>query len=80
VKLLFDENLSRRLPALIADLFPESIHVCLPGLLETPDAVLWDFAKENGFALITADLDFFEMGSRIGPPPQGHLAEPMQLS
>ena len=70
MKLLFDENLSRRLPPRIADLFPESIHVSLPGLLETPDAVLWDFAKENGFAIITADMDFFEMGSRVGPPPK----------
>ena len=70
MKLLFDENLSRRLPARISDLFPQSIDVSFAGLLEAPDAVLWDFAKENGFAIITADMDFFEMGSRMGPPPK----------
>jgi predicted nuclease of predicted toxin-antitoxin system len=70
VKLLFDENLSRRLPARVADLFPGSIHISLPGLLETDDAVVWKFAKENGYAIISADMDFFEMGSRLGPPPK----------
>ncbi|MBV8728792.1 MAG: DUF5615 family PIN-like protein [Acidobacteriia bacterium] len=34
MKLLFDENLSRRLMARLADLFPESSHVVLEGLLQ----------------------------------------------
>jgi predicted nuclease of predicted toxin-antitoxin system len=81
VKLLFDENLSRRLPASLAELFPESIHVCDAGLMETPDATLWEFAKENGFTIITADMDFFEMGYRLGPPPKiiGSAAATIQL-
>jgi predicted nuclease of predicted toxin-antitoxin system len=46
------------------------MHVSQPRLLETPDSVVWSFAKENGFAIITADIDFYEMASRIGHPPK----------
>jgi len=70
VKLLFDENLSRRLPGRIDDLFSGSVHVSLPGLLETPDSVIWEFAKTHNFAIITADIDFYEMATTIGPPPK----------
>ena len=70
MKLLFDENLSRRLPARIDDLFSGSIHVSLPGLLETPDSVIWEFAKTHGFAIITADFDFYEKATTVGPPPK----------
>jgi predicted nuclease of predicted toxin-antitoxin system len=70
VKLLFDENLSRRLPARIVDLFFGSIHVSLPGLLETPDFVIWEYAKTHVFAIITADIDFYEMATAAGPPPK----------
>ena len=70
MRLLIDENLSRRLPARVDDLFSGSIHVSSPGLLETPDSVVWDFAKANGFAIITADVDFYEMATTIGPPPE----------
>jgi predicted nuclease of predicted toxin-antitoxin system len=70
VKLLFDENLSRRLPARIDDLFSGSIHVSSPGILETPDSVIWEFARAHGFAIITADIDFYEMATTAGPPPK----------
>jgi predicted nuclease of predicted toxin-antitoxin system len=37
VKLLFDENLSRKLVIRLAELYPESAHVVEAGLLESPD-------------------------------------------
>jgi predicted nuclease of predicted toxin-antitoxin system len=70
VKLLFDENLSRRLPARIDDLFSGSIHVSSLGLLEAPDLDIWDFAKAHGFVIMTADIDFYEMATTLGPPPK----------
>jgi predicted nuclease of predicted toxin-antitoxin system len=70
VKLLLDDNLSRRMVPRILDLFPESSHVSIEGLLEAPDLALWEFAKENGFALISADADFYEMATTKGPPPK----------
>jgi predicted nuclease of predicted toxin-antitoxin system len=40
------------------------------GLPEAPDLVIWDFAKTHGFAIISADIDFYEMATTLGPPPK----------
>jgi predicted nuclease of predicted toxin-antitoxin system len=70
VKLLLDENLSRRLVRRLADLFPGSVHVSSEGLLEAPDFVIWQFAKSNDFSIVTADGDFYELATTLGPPPK----------
>ncbi len=70
MKLLFDENLSRRLVRRIADLFPDSEHIGSKGLLQAPDAAVWEFANANGFAIVTADADFYELATTLGPPPK----------
>jgi predicted nuclease of predicted toxin-antitoxin system len=70
VKLLLDENLSRRLIPRIIDLFPGSSHVSTFGLIRTPDLAVWEFAKANGFAVVTADADFYELATTKGPPPK----------
>ena len=70
MKLLFDENLSRRLVARLADLFPASSHVVLEGLLQNPDIVVWEYAKTREYAIVTADADFYELATTFGPPPK----------
>jgi predicted nuclease of predicted toxin-antitoxin system len=70
VKLPFDENLSRRLPARISDIFAGSAHVIQFNLLESPDWSIWKFAQDNGFAIITADADFYTMAIKRGAPPK----------
>jgi len=40
LKLLFDENLSFRLPRVLADLFPESLHVEDVGLDQSDDEAI----------------------------------------
>jgi predicted nuclease of predicted toxin-antitoxin system len=76
MKLLFDENLSRRLVEAIRDIFPDSVHVSQVGLASgTNDRQIWDFAKQNGFAIITADTDFVTMANADGPPPKVILLE-----
>jgi predicted nuclease of predicted toxin-antitoxin system len=71
VKLLFDANLSRRIVPLLEDLFPGSAHISRVGLAgETPDAAIWEFAKQNGFAIVTADADFVHIADMHGAPPQ----------
>jgi predicted nuclease of predicted toxin-antitoxin system len=70
LKLIIDENLSRRLVARVADLFPGSIHVTDVALEESPDASVWEYAKANGFTILTADADFFELTTDLGPPPK----------
>jgi predicted nuclease of predicted toxin-antitoxin system len=70
VKLLFDENLSRKLVARFADLFPGSTHVAYEGLSRHPDIEVWQFAKERGFAIVSADADFYQLASTLGAPPK----------
>ena len=76
MKLLFDENLSRRLVQATRDLFLDSAHVSQVGLTSgTTDSQIWDYAKQHGFAIITADTDFVTMANTYGPPPKVILLE-----
>ena len=34
------------------------------------DTVIWEFARENGFAIVTKDSDFYERSLVHGYPPQ----------
>jgi len=70
VRLLFDENLSRRLVARISDLFPDSVHVSSVALLQVPDVVVWEHAKTHDLPIVTADSDFYELATTLGPPPK----------
>jgi predicted nuclease of predicted toxin-antitoxin system len=70
VKLLFDENLSRRLPQLLADLFPGSTDVVGAGLGGAADRAFWEHARAEGFLLITKDEDFQRLSVLLGPPPK----------
>ena len=70
MKLLFDENLSRKLAARLSELYPGSAHVAEFDLLERPDREIWDFARERGFVIVTTDADFYELAAAAGPPPK----------
>jgi predicted nuclease of predicted toxin-antitoxin system len=70
VRLLLDENLSRRLVRRLADLFPGTAHVSSHGLLQAPDFAIWEFAKSESFSIVTADADFYELATALGPPPK----------
>ena len=70
MKLLLDENLSRRLVDRLADLFPGSTHVALAGLFQSPDTSIWEYAKAGDYSIVTADADFYELATTYGPPPK----------
>jgi predicted nuclease of predicted toxin-antitoxin system len=70
VKLLFDENLSRKLVVRLSELYPGSAHVAEVDLLECPDREIWDFARTGGFIIVTTDADFYELAAALGPPPK----------
>ncbi len=70
MKLLFDENLSFRLCRQLNDLFPESSQVRLLGLQQADDHTIWNYAKTNGYVLVTLDADFVDMAGLLGPPPK----------
>jgi predicted nuclease of predicted toxin-antitoxin system len=70
LKLLLDENLSRRLvPFLQAD-YPGSTQVALIGLESAPDQVIWETARAGDFVIVTRDADFQEMSLIHGQPPK----------
>lgn len=68
--LLFDQNLSPRLTNRLADLYPGSAHVDALGLGTANDRTVWDYAKQNGYLIVTKDSDFSELAVVIGFPPK----------
>ena len=70
MKLLFDENVSPRLADLVRDHFPDSEHVRQAGLTGAPDARIWEFARENGFVVVSKDDDFRQRSFLEGAPPK----------
>jgi predicted nuclease of predicted toxin-antitoxin system len=70
VKLLLDENLSPQLVRRVEDLFPDSVHVGSQGLRQAPDKTVWEYARSNGFSIVTADADFYDLAVALGPPPK----------
>jgi predicted nuclease of predicted toxin-antitoxin system len=70
VKLLFDENPSLRLADVLADLFPGSAHVHPSGLGNSVDSAIWEYAKANGFTIVSKDSDFEERSVVFGSPPK----------
>lgn len=70
MKLLFNHNLSFKLVALLAVLYPESSHVALLGLQAATDALVWERAKQDGYCLVSKDSDFNDLLAFKGFPPK----------
>lgn len=70
MKLLFDENLSFKLPRRLADIFPNSFHVRDVGLKATDDPTVWDYAKGNDFIIVSKDVDMHDLSLLFGNPPK----------
>lgn len=70
MKLLFDENLSPKLVRLLADLFPNSLHVRDVGLKAENDPVVWTYAADNGLMICSKDSDMHQRSFLFGYPPK----------
>jgi len=70
VKLLLDENLSRRIVPFLQQAFPGSSQVVLEDLEQADDQAVWQYAKQNDFVIVSKDSDFHELSLLQGPPPQ----------
>ena len=70
MKLLFDQNLSPRLVRRLTDLYPDSNHVYLIGLDTAPDPIIWEYARDNDFIIVTRDADFSDLNVMLGYPPK----------
>ncbi len=70
MKLLLDQNISRKLVDELEDLFPQSNHVYTLGLHTSSDEEIWNYARDNDFAIVTQDADFSEKSTLYGYPPR----------
>ncbi len=70
MKLLLDENLSRRLVPFLQHDYPGSSQVVLLGLESASDQRVWQTARDQGFVIVTRDADFQELSLVWGQPPQ----------
>ena len=70
MKLLLDENLSAKLPQMLAREYPGSKHVEDVGLRGADDPRIWDSAREQGFTIVSKDADFRERSFVEGFPPK----------
>ena len=55
---------------LLADLFPNSIHVKTIGLGTAADIELWDYARDNDYFIVSKDTDFRNRSVIHGYPPK----------
>ena len=70
MKLLIDQNISRKIIPLISEKFPNSSQVYILGLQEASDIEIWDYAKKNDYSIVSKDSDFHELGLLYGIPPK----------
>lgn len=70
MRLLLDQNLSPRLLTILGDLYPGSTHVREAGLEAADDDTIWQYAAEQGLAIVSKDADFHERSFLLGHPPK----------
>lgn len=52
------------------DLFPGSLHVRDVGLKAADDPVVWDYARQYDFIIVSKDADFHQRSFVFGAPPK----------
>ena len=50
--------------------YPGSTQIALLGMERSTDREVWEYAKANGFVLVTKDSDFHELSVLLGAPPK----------
>ena len=70
MRLLFDQNISFRITRKLKDHFSGCLHVsdCMLSGCEDPE--IWKYAKDNNFAIVTFDSDFYDISIINGHPPK----------
>jgi len=70
VKLLVDENLAPRLIEGLEPEYPGSAHVRSVRPRGATDETIWNYAREQGFAILSKDNDFRQLSFLNGAPPR----------
>ncbi len=70
MKFLFDHNLSHKLVARLADIYPGSTQTRLLGFARAADPEIWFHARTHDFVIVSKDEDFSELAVLRGSPPK----------
>ena len=70
MRLRLDQNLSHRLKGPLAAAYPDLAHVRDFALERADDTAVWNFAKDNGFAIVSKDSDVHQRSLVFGHPPK----------
>ena len=70
MKLLFDQNISYRITNILSNSFPQAKHISQVGLLDLTDTGIWEYARQNGFCIVTFDSDYYDLSIVKGSPPK----------
>lgn len=70
MKLLLDENLSRRLVPFLLNDYPNSTQIALLSMEQANDREVWDYARTHGFVIVTRDSDYYDLSTIYGQPPK----------
>jgi predicted nuclease of predicted toxin-antitoxin system len=70
MKLLFDQNLPPKLIGFFAKTFVGSKHLQELSLDSADDTIVWEYAKTEGFTIVTKDNDFNNLVAFFGFPPK----------
>ncbi len=70
MKLLFDENIFYQIVKKVESVFPGSEQVKRLGLLAKKDRIVWDFALQHDFTVVSHDEDYYELSFYRGFPPK----------
>ncbi len=69
MKLLLDENLSYRIISALQNSYSGSSQVSLLKMNNVNDMDIWEYAKNEGYAIVTQDADFHEFSLLSEEPP-----------
>lgn len=70
MKLLLDQNISYRLVKRIQITYPGSQQIGSLGLSNLSDRAIWEYAKKEGYTIVTFDSDFYDISITRGHPPK----------
>lgn len=70
MKLLIDNQLPEALAAFLSENGFEARHVRRLGLAAVSDECIWQFARAEGFCIVSMDQDFQHLSARLGFPPK----------
>lgn len=70
MKLLFDQNISPRIVKILPNTLYHASHVNFNKLQDKSDLEIFNFAKRNGYCIVTQDADFNDLLRLKGFPPK----------